>query len=138
MKRILTATLSLLVIFPLAVFAAGSDTSKPTIGSLITSLTATILRPLIFVAFTVALGFFFWGMIIYIKSLGNEKEKEGGKSLMIWGIVALFVMVSVWGLVNLIGETLNLDKTVPGTIVLPGSGSNGSSDSNDYNPFLNT
>jgi hypothetical protein len=30
---------------------------------------------------------------------------------MIWGVIALFVMVSVWGLVNLLGDTFDIDQT---------------------------
>jgi len=40
---------------------------------------------------------------------------------MIWGLVALFVMVSVWGLVRFIGDAVGVDQggdievpTVPG------------------------
>ena len=36
--------------------------------------------------------------------------KEEGKSFILWGIVALFVMVSVWGLVNVLRGTFSLDN----------------------------
>lgn len=43
---------------------------------------------------------FFWGLVKYIAKADDEKAKESGKSIMIWGVVALFVMFSVFGLVR--------------------------------------
>lgn len=51
---------------------------------------------------------FFWGLAKFIFAQGNEDKKEDGKRIMIWGVVALFVMVSVWGLVGFIGEALGI------------------------------
>lgn len=43
---------------------------------------------------------FMWGLVKFIANVGGGGEKAitDGKNLMIWGLVALFVMVSVWGL----------------------------------------
>jgi hypothetical protein len=58
---------------------------------------------------------FLWGLVRFI--FAGAEAKEEGKTLMIWGIVALFVMVSVWGLVRFIGRSLNIDQG--GTIETP-------------------
>ena len=47
-----------------------------------------------------ALLVFFWGLVKYIVKADDEKAKESGKNIMIWGVVALFVMFSVFGLVR--------------------------------------
>ena len=48
----------------------------------------------------VSLLFFFWGLAKFIlKAGGDEKAREEGKQVMKWGIVALFVLVSIWGIV---------------------------------------
>ena len=44
---------------------------------------------------------FFWGLAKFIRAAGDEKKITEGKEFMKWGIVGLFVMVSIWGLVNL-------------------------------------
>lgn len=77
----------------------------------ILDLVETILIPL---AFTCALLFFFWGVAKYIRSAGNEKEE--GKKIMVWGVVALFVMSTIWGLVAFIGGEFNLNTTTEGVI----------------------
>lgn len=64
----------------------------------------------------IALLAFFWGLVRYIFA-GADDDKQAGKKLMIWGLVALFVMVSVWGLVRWIGNALNIGQG--DTVVVP-------------------
>src|SRR3989344_308746 len=62
-----------------------------------------------------ALMVFFWGLAKFIFRVGgDEKAVEGGKRLMIWGLLALFVMISVWGIIRFMQNALLLP--------LPGSG----------------
>jgi uncharacterized membrane protein YkvI len=63
----------------------------------------TILNLLIVLMIGVAIVFFFWGMIQYIRKAGEEKAK--GLQTMLYGIIAIFAMVSVWGLVRILGNT---------------------------------
>jgi hypothetical protein len=45
-----------------------------------------------------ALLVFFYGLMKFIFAGANGKVE--GKNFMIWGVIALFVMVSVWGIVR--------------------------------------
>ncbi|MEN9852405.1 MAG: hypothetical protein RI996_348 [Candidatus Parcubacteria bacterium] len=58
---------------------------------------------------TLALAVFFWGLVKYIFKLGG-KGGDGGRALMIYGIIALFVMVSIWGLTKFVGDFIGIDK----------------------------
>ena len=49
---------------------------------------------------------FFWGLIKYIREPG--KAGETGKATMVAGLVALFVMVSLWGIIILAGSALGV------------------------------
>ena len=75
-----------------------------------------ILIPLVA---ALALLYFFWGLAKFILNSGDPEAKEAGKSIMIWGIVALFVIVSVWGLVRFVGDAFNIDQD-GGTQPIPG------------------
>jgi len=55
-----------------------------------------------------ALFYFIWGLVTFIAKSGEETARTEGKSKMIWGIVALFVMVSVWGLVRLVANSFQI------------------------------
>ena len=67
-----------------------------------------IVNLLIPIAIAVALIVFFWGLIKYIQASG--KGHEQGKNIMIAGLVSLFVMVSVWGIVRLEQSALGVDQ----------------------------
>lgn len=70
------------------------------------------------IIFTLAFIYFILGVIKYVIS-DSEKDKEKGRKFMIWGIVALFAMVSVWGLVKVIGNTFGLTADVKVLPLLP-------------------
>ncbi|MDP2642130.1 MAG: hypothetical protein Q8P21_02480 [bacterium] len=54
----------------------------------------------------IALLVFLWGLVKFIFAQGSETIKAEAKKIMGWGIVALFVMVSVWGIVRFIQDAL--------------------------------
>ena len=50
----------------------------------------------------IALLVFVLGVGRFIKSTQNEKEIEKTKNLLIWGVVGLFVLFTIWGIVTFI------------------------------------
>lgn len=96
---------------PLFAFAQIEATSAGTLIRSVIAFINTFLVPLIFaLAFIV----FIWGVFQYFIAGGHDEEKrEGGKSLMLYGLVGFFVMVSVWGLVNILVGTFRLDERTP-------------------------
>ena len=74
--------------------------------NLVTSA-GNIVRLLIPIVFALAMLFFFWGLAMYI--FGKEDNKDQAKKTMIWGVVAIFVMSAVWGLVRFIGSAVGVD-----------------------------
>lgn len=65
-----------------------------------------VLVPLLFaVAFIV----FLYGVAkTYIFSRGDLDEVKTGHQLILWGIVGFVVMISLWGLVNVVANTFGL------------------------------
>lgn len=59
------------------------------------------------VPFLIGLGLvlFLIGVVNYVRAGDNEEKRQAGRDLMIFGIVALFVMVGVWGLVKILYNT---------------------------------
>lgn len=71
----------------------------------------------LFVALAVAV--FFWGLIEYLADLGGTGKKGSqGVKLIFWSVIALFFMVSIWGVLRLLQQTLQVDS---GTAILPGA-----------------
>ena len=67
--------------------------------------------------FALAVVMFIWGVVKYfIINADEEKKRAEGKQFMVWGIIALAVMLSVWGLVGVLKTTFGINT---GASVLP-------------------
>jgi hypothetical protein len=55
---------------------------------------------------------FFWGLVQYILNTEDSKKREQANSWMVWSVVALFVMVALWGIVGLLTRTFGLTPSV--------------------------
>lgn len=92
---------------------------------------STLFNGIIGLFIVLAIVVFFWGLIKYIFNRdGGEKEGAQGAQLMIWGILAIFVMVSIWGIIGLLRSTFRVTDNaaiVPAGVNVgfaqPGSGS---------------
>jgi len=50
----------------------------------------------------VSLVVFLWGIVEFIAKFDSEEVKERGKRNMLWGLVGMFIMFSVFGIIRLI------------------------------------
>jgi hypothetical protein len=107
MKKVIIAALALTPVFASAQQLTNLQTLLQSIGRLV-DLALPIVVGL-------ALLGFFWGLAKFL--FGGAEGKDEAKTLMIWGLIALFVMVSVWGLVRFIGNALGIQQG--DTIVVP-------------------
>jgi hypothetical protein len=86
---------------------------SPKLSDLFCYVTKMINDSVIPLIFTLATVLFIWGGVkFFIMNAGEEKKREEGKQFMLWGIIALAVMLSVWGLVNILGTTFNVNTRV--------------------------
>lgn len=74
------------------------------------SLLEMIVGRLIPILVAFALIAFIWGLINFLLSADEEKRKSG-KQIMLWGIIALFAIVSIWGIVNYIASIFGVGGT---------------------------
>ncbi len=83
---------------PLVSLAAVGTISQA--GGLVIDTINNVLVPVLFaIAFIV----FLWGAFkTFILGANSDEVKEQGKNLMLYGLIGFFVMVSVWGLVNIL------------------------------------
>lgn len=84
-----------------------------------------LMNALIPVIIGLAVVFFLWGLLTYILKTENQEARKEARNRMFWGIVIIFVMVSIWGFVNLLDNTLGLDNDTPNLPMLDGGGCDG-------------
>ncbi len=75
-----------------------------------------IINLLIPLIIGLAIVYFLWGVLQYVAKGHDQEKRDEAKNIMIWGIIAIFVMVSVWGLVGILRNTFQLEG---GTITYP-------------------
>jgi hypothetical protein len=116
MKKALLIGASYLL--PVVTFAQGLQNVESNIVRPI----GRIINLLIPIVFALALLYFFYGLAQYILHAGEEAAQDEGKRKMIWGIVALFVMSAVWGLVRFLGTALSITpgESLPNVPSVPG------------------
>ncbi|PIR83328.1 hypothetical protein COU19_01185 [Candidatus Kaiserbacteria bacterium CG10_big_fil_rev_8_21_14_0_10_56_12] len=105
------ATFALLALPLLASAQAVNNISDA--GSLIINIINKVVVPVLFaLAFIV----FLWGAFnTFILGANSEDVKDKGKNLMLYGLIGFFVMVSIWGLVNVLTGTVTFgNNTGPG------------------------
>lgn len=68
-----------------------------------------ILDKVVILLISLAVIFFLYGIVKFIKSADEEEGRKNGKNIMLYGVIGLFVMVSVWGIVNILINTFELD-----------------------------
>lgn len=83
------------------------------------NLITYILNPLILLIFSFGFLVFLWGLLEFLNNGANPSKSNEGKEHMIWGVVGMFVMVSVAGIINLIVSTFGL--TLPPNVSASGS-----------------
>lgn len=89
-------------------------------SQLIDTVTNTVIKSTASLFMALALLAFFYGLVEYIwaRRDGDASKIKDGNRFMVWGLVALFVMLSVYGIIKFAQTTLfqNADMT---TITIP-------------------
>ena len=80
------------------------------------SLTQTILKltgslsGFIAVLTGLALAAFLIGMVSFVRKTGEDKDISAGRRGMLWGVVGLFVIMSLWGIITILFELFGVDE----------------------------
>ena len=75
---------------------------------LVENIETFIIDPLIILLFALALLLFLWGLAQFILKASSEEGKKEGKRHMLWGIIGIFIMVSVYGILRVLTNTFGI------------------------------
>lgn len=76
------------------------------IDRLIGKISENILNPLVLLFAGIAMVYFLWGVFEFIRDYDNADARSKGTQHMLWGIIGMFIMFSVFGIMNLIASTI--------------------------------
>lgn len=74
----------------------------PTFKQLVSNLIG-LINYIVPVLVALVLVFFFWGIVRYVYK--SSEGERGDTAIFFWGLLGLFVLVSLWGLVNVLRQT---------------------------------
>lgn len=105
-KKIAAGAVPLLVSsLPVLALAAGPSAGFGDIGNFVKTFIDFINSYLVPAVFALAFFMFLWGMFkFFFLSYASEEGRDAGKQLMLWSVIAFVVMLSIWGLVNVVAN----------------------------------
>ncbi len=65
-----------------------------------------VVNPLIRLLFAAALVVFIWGVFVYIKDSDNAEARQTGRQHIIWGLIGMLIMMSVFTIVRIALSTV--------------------------------
>ncbi|GMU74398.1 MAG: hypothetical protein AMXMBFR44_5950 [Candidatus Campbellbacteria bacterium] len=77
-----------------------------TLDAFLQNVVSTILEPGLFLLFGIAFVIFVWGIVTFIRDADDAGGRETGKKNIIWGIVGMVIMVSVYGIIRIAYGTI--------------------------------
>ena len=119
---------------PAISFALGGTAGFDNLNTLILSFANGVVRNTGYMLFTLAVVAFFFGIVQFIWSARQGAEGKGiqkGTQFMKWGLIAIFVMFSIWGIIKFAQDVFQIQGE--NTIIVPSlnfiqSGGNGLND----------
>ncbi len=90
--------------------STGMDTSSDNLVDLMNQINAVINAIIPFLV-GLAVLVIIWGVWSYISGAGDEEKRAQAKQFIVWGVVGVFLMLSVWGLVNILVNSFDFKKT---------------------------
>lgn len=74
----------------------------------INAIVDLIINPLIGLLFAVSVVLFIWGLFRLIWNNGDTEEIKKGKQALTWGLVGIFIMFSVFGILEVVTNTFGV------------------------------
>jgi heme/copper-type cytochrome/quinol oxidase subunit 4 len=106
MKKIIAVAL---LFAPAIASAQEAITDVNSLTSKLTAIGNTFIE--ILIAFAVL--YIIFNVVRFIMKADNPEERSNIGKAILWGIVGLFVILSIWGLVNILSNTFRTNTNAP-------------------------
>ncbi|MDE1919743.1 MAG: hypothetical protein KGH56_03565 [Patescibacteria group bacterium] len=90
---------------------SNAQTFAQFVGSGSTGVVGALNTAVVPVLFALALASFVWGVVSYFFLHGGDETKRAeGRQFILWGVLGMVVLFSVWGFVRLLLSTLGIAR----------------------------
>lgn len=87
----------------------GCSNTMNNLGDIFNYVTCLLSQSVIPLLVTVALVVFMYGVIQYLINAEDENKRKEGRKFMLWGIISLFVMLGIFGILQVLGNTFGIE-----------------------------
>jgi len=87
---------------------ASPGSTAASFDNLLTSIVTNIVDPIIYLIMAIAVIYFLWGVVAFIKDADKPEKRSDGQRHMIFGILGLAIMLSARGIIHIILVTMGL------------------------------
>ncbi len=94
---------------PIPLLASTEPAVPGTVKTFIGNISTHILNPLIVLMFALALAYFTLGVVKFAMNAENDAMREQAKRSMLWGVIGMAIMVSVFGIISLVISSIGAD-----------------------------
>ena len=112
MKKIIKS-ISLLSLLPWIASAQAVgpcvNQASGTLGSIICKI-GNLLNLILPILIVLGVVYFVWGVIEYVRA-NDEESRKKGRDHMIYGIIGLFIIVALWGIINVLQNSFGVQNT---------------------------
>ncbi|MDO8555375.1 MAG: hypothetical protein Q7R75_02320 [bacterium] len=78
------------------------------LSRLLNYVLSELINPALYLLLAIAVIIFIYGIIEMIAGAANDKKREEGRQHLMWGIIGLFIMLGVWGIISIIKDSIAL------------------------------
>lgn len=79
-----------------------------------------VINIVLVIVFVIAILVFAWGIVKYLTAAGDPTKVKEARGFLWWGILGVFVLAAMFGLVQFVGTSLGINTTGGGTLEPPG------------------
>lgn len=83
------------------------------LDNLLNKIYKVIINPAIVLLFAIAFTGFLWGVVEYLQKADSDTGRKEGSQHMLWGIIGMFIMISVFAIMRILANTLGADVKIP-------------------------
>lgn len=94
------------MIIPVDTAQAATAVSGEAFSAAVTPVITQIVNPIVELAFAVAVVVFAYGVFQLIWASEDGDQRTKGKYSVLFGLIGMFIMVSAWGIIRLISNTV--------------------------------
>ncbi len=72
-----------------------------------------LIQALVPLVFGFAILVFLYGLLGYMINIGDESKRRESIRFIVYGLIGLFVMISIWGLTSAVSGTFGFEFGIP-------------------------